>query len=298
VTGPSITINEIEYPDTLLIIDLRAGGLHAYDATSGAYLKTFSAGVAVRGLRWESAERLLVAAGSDGVRVYDSDISFVETLVSRDVVNGPHTSWDVLPRPDRDDYLVADPVHDAVFQFDSDGTRVGVFARPPGARFVSQLARGPSGSVFVADTYADAIYEYDADGLLLRTIAALRPRGIQLLATGELLVAGEEGVRRFDLAAGQYVGAEAPGFPENAPRMLATLGFAGAPQRGDLNGDGVIDGFDIEPFVLALTDPAGFAMQHPLVPRFCAADANGDGAVDGFDIEPFIAILTGREPQR
>ncbi len=62
------------------------------------------------------------------------------------------------------------------------------------------------------------------------------------------------------------------------------------PQLGDLNCDGVIDAFDIEPFILALTDPAGYALQHPECDRNLA-DVNDDGAVDAFDIEPFIGLL-------
>ncbi|MCG3125371.1 MAG: hypothetical protein CHACPFDD_00189 [Phycisphaerae bacterium] len=61
---------------------------------------------------------------------------------------------------------------------------------------------------------------------------------------------------------------------------------------GDLNCDGSVDGFDIDPFVLALTDPVGYADQHPDCDRF-AADMNADGSVNGFDIDPFVAALGG-----
>jgi hypothetical protein len=63
-------------------------------------------------------------------------------------------------------------------------------------------------------------------------------------------------------------------------------------EKGDLNCDGAINAFDIEPFILALLNPAGYALQFP----DCAAgfgDVNGDGAVDAFDIEPFVRLLTG-----
>jgi hypothetical protein len=61
---------------------------------------------------------------------------------------------------------------------------------------------------------------------------------------------------------------------------------------GDLNCDGQIDAFDIDPFVLALTDPAGYAAAHPACDPGLA-DVNGDGAVDAFDIDPFVKLLTG-----
>jgi hypothetical protein len=53
---------------------------------------------------------------------------------------------------------------------------------------------------------------------------------------------------------------------------------------GDLDGDGDVDGVDIDPFVQILSgnlpyDPAG--------------DFDGDGDVDGVDIDPFVGALSG-----
>jgi hypothetical protein len=61
---------------------------------------------------------------------------------------------------------------------------------------------------------------------------------------------------------------------------------------GDLNCDGAVDAFDIDPFVLALTDPAGYAAAWPDCHRMLA-DINGDGVVNAFDIDPFVELLTG-----
>ncbi len=61
---------------------------------------------------------------------------------------------------------------------------------------------------------------------------------------------------------------------------------------GDLNCDGAVNAFDIDPFVLALTDPAGYAAGLPECDR-AAADVNGDGEVNAFDIDPFVALLSG-----
>jgi YVTN family beta-propeller protein len=66
--------------------------------------------------------------------------------------------------------------------------------------------------------------------------------------------------------------------------------FGGLP--GDLNCDGVVNGFDIDPFVLALADPAAYAAAYPDCDRLLA-DINGDGVVNGFDIDPFVLLLTG-----
>ena len=74
-----------------------------------------------------------------------------------------------------------------------------------------------------------------------------------------------------------------------------TAGFwAGVPayQLGDLNCDGLVNAFDIDPFVLALTDPGAYEAAYPDCDRMLA-DCNGDGVVNAFDIDPFVLILTG-----
>ena len=67
-------------------------------------------------------------------------------------------------------------------------------------------------------------------------------------------------------------------------------------QRADLNCDGAVNVFDIDPFVLALTSGPGFEAYFaefqgcdPLL-----ADVNCDGAVNVFDIDPFVLLLTSR----
>jgi probable HAF family extracellular repeat protein len=61
---------------------------------------------------------------------------------------------------------------------------------------------------------------------------------------------------------------------------------------GDLNCDGFVNAFDIDPFVLALTNPSGYASAYPNC-DIMRADANGDGAVNAFDIDPFVVLLIG-----
>jgi hypothetical protein len=61
---------------------------------------------------------------------------------------------------------------------------------------------------------------------------------------------------------------------------------------GDLNCDGLINAFDIDPFVLALTDATGYAAAFPSCDRMLA-DCNADGLVNAFDIDPFVLLLTG-----
>lgn len=60
--------------------------------------------------------------------------------------------------------------------------------------------------------------------------------------------------------------------------------------RGDMNCDGFITVSDIGGFVLALTNPAGYAVQYPNCYRI-NADINADGQVSVSDIGGFIALL-------
>ncbi|MGE0480859.1 MAG: PQQ-binding-like beta-propeller repeat protein [Phycisphaerae bacterium] len=62
--------------------------------------------------------------------------------------------------------------------------------------------------------------------------------------------------------------------------------------RGDLNCDGLVNNFDIDPFVLALADAGAYAATYPDC-DISSADMNGDGAVNNFDIDPFVACLSG-----
>jgi len=71
------------------------------------------------------------------------------------------------------------------------------------------------------------------------------------------------------------------------------IDFRCADALGDLNCDGLVNAFDIDPFVLALTNPAAYALAFPAC-DIALADINGDGVVNAFDIDPFVVLLTGR----
>jgi len=61
--------------------------------------------------------------------------------------------------------------------------------------------------------------------------------------------------------------------------------------RGDLNCDDVVSFDDMGPFVLALTDPVGYAALYPDCP-ILNADCDADGDVDLDDINAFVGLLT------
>lgn len=64
-------------------------------------------------------------------------------------------------------------------------------------------------------------------------------------------------------------------------------------RRGDLNCDGAVDFFDLDPFILAVLDPAAYPGAYPHC-HVGLADLNGDGAIDFFDVDPFVdCVLAG-----
>lgn len=63
------------------------------------------------------------------------------------------------------------------------------------------------------------------------------------------------------------------------------------PTPADANCDGVVNNFDIDPFVLAITDPAAYELAYPDC-DINACDVNGDGVINNFDIDPFVGCLT------
>ncbi|MCG3128118.1 MAG: hypothetical protein CHACPFDD_02994 [Phycisphaerae bacterium] len=60
----------------------------------------------------------------------------------------------------------------------------------------------------------------------------------------------------------------------------------------DLNCDGSVNAFDLDPFVQVLTDFEGYELSHLACDPWLA-DVNRDGSVNGFDIEPFVETLAG-----
>ncbi len=83
--------------------------------------------------------------------------------------------------------------------------------------------------------------------------------------------------------------AETGGGPEVANSEIHT---ASNRLLGDMNCDGVVSVGDINPFVLALTNPTGYADQFPDC-DLLNGDTSGDGELSVADINGFVALLTG-----
>ena len=60
---------------------------------------------------------------------------------------------------------------------------------------------------------------------------------------------------------------------------------------GDMNCDGAIDLFDVDPFTVAMTAPGDYEFIYPDC-SLALADIDGNGEVNLFDIDPFVVLLT------
>jgi hypothetical protein len=91
----------------------------------------------------------------------------------------------------------------------------------------------------------------------------------------------------------QGVGTWALGFDDGRNELWATLQqYFSYRRAGDTNCDGELDVADIAAFALAVVDPAGYAAAYPAC-NPDRADMNGDGLVDGLDIQTFVNALLG-----
>jgi Zn-dependent M28 family amino/carboxypeptidase len=74
--------------------------------------------------------------------------------------------------------------------------------------------------------------------------------------------------------------------------LVDAAGVTPAHPAGDMNCDYAVDGFDIDPFFVALASPEIYGQLYPSC-NFLLGDVNGDGYLDGFDIDPFFVLLAG-----
>jgi hypothetical protein len=94
-------------------------------------------------------------------------------------------------------------------------------------------------------------------------------------------------VVEFHMAGTRHAGTDNDSYLDDL--LLSTGTYA---TLGDLNCDGALDLRDINPFVLALANPAAYALAYPHCDR-AAADVKADGDVDIRDINPFVLALVG-----
>jgi hypothetical protein len=96
--------------------------------------------------------------------------------------------------------------------------------------------------------------------------------------------------RWLRISTGAVASVPSPIIDLTRPIQLDVLILPPCSLPGDVNADGAVNLLDVDPFVLALIDPAGFSTLYPFG---CIdnADVNNSGAANGDDNQPFIQLL-------
>lgn len=262
-----------------------------FDGTTGAYLGDFvttgSGGLTTAwGLTFGPNGNLFVASSATGeVLEYDGLTgNFVRAFVTAGS-GGLERPYDLEFGPDDDLYVTArDEGH--VYRYDGlTGAFRGIVTQTavPSAR---GIAFGPRGDFFVASSggpVGGGVYKFDR-------------------FTGELRASYASGPAMFVAVepwAGQISqdcnGNDIPDECDLVSGKLSDLNHNNVPDQceglGDLNCDEEVNFGDINPFILALNDPAKYAIEYPDCP-LANRDTNGDAKFDFADINPFIKLMS------
>ncbi len=255
-----------------------------------------------RGIAWRDNQLYAASFERNRVLRFDMDGNFVDTFATpsepEGIAFGPAGAG-----TGQTDLYVSSGLQVRRYNGDS-GALVGVFTDGMGLFTPKGLTFGPDGDLYVANFFGPNIQVFDgATGDFLRQFGdgsvnrpahlAFHPDSGNLLVT-ETVFPGQgtmDQVLEFT-PAGALVGpfAAMPAL-QNPGAMLFVAGEP-AGLLGDLNCDGVVSVGDINPFVLALTDPAAYAAAFP----DCDAlngDCNEDGQISVGDINCFVALVTG-----
>lgn len=191
------------------------------------------------------------------------------------------------------DIKVFDAVGTFLFSFDSPGLD------PTGVALTCDDAY-----VYVSSGTGDAIEVFTATGQHLGPVAPIiDPTDVTTAFDDGVLYAvsrGSNAVMAFDNQGTPLL--TVPGVAPLNRRSQVAMGmddasfavtnFGRRPLRGDLNCDGLVNFGDINPFILALADPADYQNVFPAC-DIRNADVNQDCRVGFGDINPFVALLSG-----
>ncbi len=124
--------------------------------------------------------------------------------------------------------------------------------------------------------------------------------GVSLSGTGVPQVGQEFEFLTAGSIAGGFERLEVPNFDHGVtlrilPRITGVSLMAIEYVLGDMNGDGVVDAFDVSLFELALADPAAYTLETGLSADIIG-DISGDGVLNAFDVGPFEMLLAGGPP--
>ncbi len=268
------TANDVERVPGGFIISSGNGRIEQFPPSGGDPICTISG---VGGL-WVGDGSTIFATVSSGDR-------FVQDCVDSTTGCGLDTPTDILSVGNF--RLVSSFRTDEVLKFDDDGTCAPcVAAGDHGLDGPLGLFMTAPDRFGVVSNLSGQILEYDAiTCAFVREIVSgiVRPRFARVVQANDFDCNGNGLPDTWDIADNRSSDANGDGIPDECRKP---------PLIGDLNCDGTVSVSDINPFVLALTDPSAYAKQFP----DCSAqnaDCSGDEDVSLADINCFVALLTG-----
>lgn len=148
----------------------------------------------------ENGNILVTVAGGDNahsVAEFDTEGNYIGNFITNGAggLDGP---WDILHRPDFNDYLVSANGSSAIHRYDNEGNFIEMFAT--GISFPEQMQLLGNGNILVANfSGASGLYEFDSEGNQVgyyNVVTALR--GVHELPDGNILVSKNGGVYKIN----------------------------------------------------------------------------------------------------
>ena len=205
-TNLSTPIQAALHPDenSILVSDQVKDGVIEYDL-DGNFVGWFApaGGVNngildnVRGWSLRSNGNILVSTAggtnTDAFAEFDWEGNYLSNFIANGAggLDGP---WDILYRPDHNDYLATASSSGGIHQYDMNGAYLGDFAT--GFSFTEQITETESGNILVASFSAPSgVHEFASDGTFVGyydIVGSLR--GVYELPNGNILVTNSGGV--------------------------------------------------------------------------------------------------------
>ena len=153
----------------------------------------------IRGISLKPNGNLLVTTGNapniDCVAEFDPSGNYLGNFIE-DVEGGLDSPFDILYRPDFDDYLVAAYTSDAIHRYDASGTYLGDFASELNS--VEQLNFSLDGNILCAGYSDDGVFEFLNDGTLVGFYPGVNGiRGVYELPDRTMIVTNGLGIHKF-----------------------------------------------------------------------------------------------------
>ena len=155
----------------------------------------------IRGMHLrENGNLLVTVAGTTNahsVAEFNSEGEYLGNFIANEAggLNGP---WDILYRPDYNDYLVSANGSSGIHRYDHEGEFLGMFAS--GLAFPEQMQLLANGNILVANfSGAQGLYEFDSLGVQVgyyNVVTGLR--GVHELPDGNILVTNSAGVHKIN----------------------------------------------------------------------------------------------------